>query len=137
MRLGDRMSYATERVFGTVPKTDYLGIYANGNREESCRRIADFLSFSHEDVSRIGEVSRNSVRYDEKMPEVVRERLLEIANVCELVASYFDGNLDKTAMWFKAQNPMFGEMSPRDMIRAGRYQKVIKIVQQALQGIEP
>jgi hypothetical protein len=137
MSLGDRMSSAAERVFSTVPKTDYLGFYKNENRWESFKRIADFLSFSNEDVSRIGEVSKNSVRYDEKMPEVVKERLLEIANVCELVASYFDGNLDKTAMWFKAQNPMFGEMSPRDMIRAGRYQKVIKIIQQALQGIEP
>ena len=131
------MNYTAERVFSTVPKTDYLGIYANKTRGESFKRIADFLSFSNEDVSRIGEVSKNSVRYDEKMPEVVKERLLEIANVCELVASYFDGNLDKTAMWFKAQNPMFGEMSPRDMIRAGRYQKVIKIIQQTLQGIEP
>lgn len=130
-------SAVAESVFSTIPRSNYLGLFNESGTKNNYKKVTDFLSFTNEDVARIAEVSKNSVRYDEKMPDIVRQRLMEIATICELVAGFFEGNPDKTAMWFKAPNPMFGNMSPRDMIRAGRYAKVLKIVRQSLQGIIP
>ena len=91
-------------------------------------RVTDFLSLEKKDVSRIASVSDKSVRYDEKMPEAVRDRLEEIANVVNLVAGTFRGDIIKTALWFKTQNPILGDVSPRDMIRLGRYDRLRKYV---------
>jgi hypothetical protein len=94
-------------------------------------RVTDFLSLEKKDVSRIASVSDRSVRYDEKMPQAVRDRLEEIANVVNLVAGTFRGDITKTALWFKTQNPILGDVSPRDMIRLGRYDRLRKYVLQA------
>jgi hypothetical protein len=51
-----------------------------------------------------------------------------------LVAEYFKGDLEKTALWFKIDNPMLGDVSPREMIRAGRFKKLIKFIYNARQG---
>lgn len=74
-------------------------------------------------------------RYDsiKKIPKVVAKRLAEIANIAELVAQHFEGDSAKTALWFKTKNPLFGGISPRDMIRYGRYAKLQRFVTEALQ----
>jgi hypothetical protein len=56
------------------------------------------------------------------------ERLVQIASICNLVAQFFDGNAEKTALWFTTKNPMLGDMTPRDMIRFGRYDKLRRFV---------
>lgn len=71
------------------------------------------------------------------MPKELIIRLIEIGLTCELVADYFKGDLKKTAQWFKIKNPALGNISPRDMIRIGRYQKIIQFVMNALQGNRP
>jgi len=65
-----------------------------------------------------------SVRFDQKIPKEVLDRLKEIANICGLVAQFFGGDIAKTALWFKTVNPLLGNISPRDMIRYGRYEKL-------------
>ena len=57
----------------------------------------------------------------------------EIANICGLVAQFFEGNAEKTALWFKTRNPLLGDISPRDMIRFGRYEKLRRFVMEALE----
>lgn len=94
-------------------------------------RVTDFLRLEKRDVSRIASVSDKSVRYDDKMPEAVRDRLEEIANIVNLVANTFRGDTTKTAIWFKTQNPILGDVSPRDMIRLGRYDRLRKYVVEA------
>ena len=56
----------------------------------------------------------------------------EIANIAQLVAQYFEGDTAKTALWFRTKNPLFGSISPRDMIRFGRYEKLRRFVTEAL-----
>jgi len=34
--------------------------------------------------------------------------------------------------WFKARNPLLGDVSPRDMIRLGRYEKLRKFIISAM-----
>ncbi len=60
-------------------------------------------------------------RFDDQITKDLKRRLFEIANICELMAGYFNGDIQKTALWFKIKNPALGGFSPRDMIRYGRY----------------
>lgn len=121
-------------IFKNMPRNDYLGIFSSG---ESLKKVVDFLHLTKADVANATNVPQASVRYDNKIPAELMQRLQEIGIVCELVADYFKGDLKKTALWFQINNPALGDMSPRDMIRCGRYKKLIKFVQNALAGNTP
>ncbi len=60
------------------------------------------------------------------------ERLQEIAITINLVAKIFDGDVQKTAVWFKAKNPNLGDISPRDMVRLGRFDRLRKVIVNAM-----
>ena len=77
---------------------------------------------------------RSAARYDNYVPEQARVRLEEIAATINLVAQQFDGDAAKTASWFKARNPLLGDVSPCDMIRLGRYQRLRSFIMQAMKG---
>jgi hypothetical protein len=96
-----------------------------------------FLELKKDDVASATNVPLSSVRFDERTPAEVRERLVEIATICEMVADYFKGDVAKTALWFKVPNPLLGNLSPRDQIRLGRYRKVLKFVQSAREAAGP
>lgn len=96
------------------------------------KRVTEALGLKKQDVSRLASVSVKSVRYDDAMPEQMRERLEEIAQTVNLVAQMFDGNAEKAVAWFKARNPMLGDVSPREMIRLGRYERLRKFIVNAL-----
>ena len=115
--------------FETVPK-DYLN-FGHGSSFNP-KRVPALLGLNKEDVSRLASVSVKSVRYDDAIPEQVRERLEEIANTINMVANAFDGNADKTVAWFRARNPMLGDVSPKDMIRLGRYERLRKFIINAM-----
>jgi hypothetical protein len=117
-------------LFGTVADKDYLGFWAN--KTLNARGVADFLDLNKRDVARVAEVAPASVRFDNKIPKDVLDRLQEIANICALVAQHFDGDVSKTALWFKTKNPLFGNIAPRDMIRYGRYERLRRFVMEAI-----
>lgn len=96
------------------------------------KKVADWLDFSRDDVSRIASVSKSSVRWDEAIPKQVQDRLEEIGNIANMVAGIFDGDVGKAALWFKTKNPLLGDVSPRDMVRLGRYERLRKFVVSAI-----
>jgi hypothetical protein len=49
-----------------------------------------------------------------------------------MVAQAFDGDIDKTVSWFRARNPLLGDVSPKDMIRLGRYERLRKFIINAM-----
>lgn len=116
-------------LFSTVPN-DFLQ-FGHGSSFDA-KRVPVFLGLKKDDVSRLASVSVKSVRYDEAIPEQVRERLEEIASTINMVAQAFEGDADKTSAWFRARNPMLGDVSPRDMIRLGRYERLRKFIINAL-----
>jgi hypothetical protein len=118
-------------LFDTVPE-DILQ-FGHGQGFDA-KKAAQFLSLKKSDVGRISAVSETSVRYDNHIPEQVRVRLEEIAATINLVAKQFDGDAAKTASWFKARNPLLGDVSPRDMIRLGRYERLRRFIIQAMAG---
>lgn len=116
-------------LFGTVPE-DFL-LFGRGENFDA-KKVPTVLGLKKEDVSRLAGVSVKSVRYDTNIPERVRERLEEIANTANLVAQAFEGDAEKTVAWFKARNPMLGDVSPRDMIRLGRYERLRRYIINAM-----
>ena len=56
----------------------------------------------------------------------------ELTALCEQVVGFFEGDVAKTALWFRLPNPLLGDVSPRDMIRYGRYAKLQQFVVEAL-----
>lgn len=118
-------------LFRTVPEHDYLNFWPGSQFDP--QHVARFLELSKPDVAKIASVAPSSVRFDQKIPKDVLERLMEIANVCGLVAQFFQGNVAKTSLWFRTKNPLLGNISPRDMIRYGRYEKLRRFVMDALE----
>ena len=116
-------------LFRSVPQEDYFHFFDKG--EPDAKKVIDVLKYKKEDVSRAANVPVSSVRYDEKMPSELRERVVEWATAINLVGGYFK-DANKTMLWFQIPNPQLGGMSPRDMIRVGRFKKLLRFVQTAL-----
>lgn len=109
---------------------DVLGLYKRGG-ELDYKRIADLVQLSKSDLSSISGVAKSSVRFDHHIPAPVAERLREIANIANHVAEYFKGDAQKVALWFELPNPMLGDLSPRTLIRGGRYKRLLSFVLEA------
>ncbi len=123
------MNNASE-LFGNIASKDYLGFRLKGN-QTNYAKVAQFLEFERSDLSKIAGIAQSSVRFDEKIPRELRDRVEEIANICLLVAEHFKDE-HKTALWFRAINPHLGGISPKDMLRLGRYKKLMQFVMDAL-----
>ena len=124
------METLNQDIFATVPKEDYLSFFQE-NRPKY-RGIMQFLDFKKDDVSNATGIPLSSVRYDDKVPADLEKRFSEWATLLNLVAGHFEGDRSKTSLWFTMQNPLLGNVAPRDMIRSGRYKKLVKFVITAL-----
>jgi hypothetical protein len=117
---------ASRSIASHIAQRDLLGLYRDG--QPDYKRIADLVQLSKADLSKLTGVARSSVRFDAHIPVPVAERLREIANVANLVAEYFNGDSSKVTLWFEIANPMLGNISPRNMIRGGRYKRLLNFV---------
>jgi hypothetical protein len=124
------MPQTATRLFDNVARQDHLH-FTRPSGEIDYKGVAAFLDFDKKDLSRIADVKQASVRFDEKIPGDLAQRLKEIANILNLVAEIFEGDAEKTALWFQTPNYHLGEISPRNMIRAGRYKRLLKFIQEA------
>ena len=52
--------------------------------------------------------------------------------VAKTLADYLFNDENKTMLWFKVPNPLLGDVAPRDMIKLGRFKKLFKFIQSAL-----
>jgi hypothetical protein len=116
-------------LFNTVPAKDIGKFFKNG--EVDGQRVVEFLKYKKEDVAVASGIPMPSIRYDSKMPVDLRERMVEWATAINLVGSHFN-DLDKTILWFQVPNPLLGSLAPRDLIRVGRFKKLLKFIQTAL-----
>lgn len=57
-----------------------------------------------------------------------QENEVECAKGLSLVAEFFKDE-EKTALWLCMPNPFLGGMSPREMIHAGRFKKLLNFIQ--------
>jgi uncharacterized protein (DUF2384 family) len=126
---GTEIPLSSTTLFGTVPKEDRLALFASGHTDY--QKVVRLLDFSKRDVAKASSIPSISVRYDHKMPKELAERLQEWAIALTLVAQYFQDE-HKTVLWFKTPNPLLGNITPRDMIRVGRFKKLQRFIQNAL-----
>ncbi len=124
------MSTLTRDIFATVPEQDYLSLFQG--KKPDYNRIIKFLDFKKDDISKATDVPLGNVRYDHRIPKELRNRIKEWAILLNLVAGHFQGNAAKTMLWFTTSNPLLGNITPRDMIRLGRYKKLFKFIINAL-----
>ena len=128
-RIVEGAAVSGDALFHTVAKDDLLRLYPGGSPDY--QRVVSLLDFKKKDVAKASQISIQSVRYDHKMPKELEERLREWATALSLVAQYF-GNEHKTVLWFKTENPLLGNIAPRDVIRIGRFKKLYRFILNAL-----
>ena len=121
---------ASANLFKTVSNRDGLHFW-KGNAL-NFQRVREFSGLETDDLARLAGVAKSSVRYDSKAPKEVREHLENIANICNLVFQFFLDDV-KTKLWLQTPNPMLGNVSPRDMIRFGRFAKLQRFVTLAME----
>ena len=49
----------------------------------------------------------------------------------QLVLEFFKGDEQKTWLWFRAENPLLGNISPNRMIELGRSKYLLKFIENA------
>ncbi|UJJ52664.1 MULTISPECIES: hypothetical protein [Rhodanobacter] len=107
-----------DRVHNT-PKRDYLSFGCGAQFHPD--RVLQFLQISTEDTPLV-------VDYDQ---------LNELGNACNLVAEFFGGDVDKAAKWFSVSNPLLGDISPQDMVRSGRVDRLVRFIANAFdEGVD-
>jgi len=99
------------------------------------KKVANILNFKREDIASSSGHPLNSIRFN-RLPLDVQERITEWAIAINLVAEHF-GDINKTMLWFKIPNPMLGNMAPRDMIRVGRFKKLLTFIHASLKENKP
>ena len=120
---------SSRNLFNNIPNKDYMHLFSA--HEVIGGNVAKILNYKKTDLSVATKVPLNSVRYDDKMPSELKERLTEWATAINLVAEFFNDE-EKTILWFSTPNPLLGDISPRNMIKMGRFQKLFKFIQTAL-----
>ncbi len=123
------MGATAQDLFSSVPREDKFDLYSEGQVDG--KKVVDFLRYKKRDVAVATGIPAKSVRYDNKMPADLKERLTEWAVAINLVGEYFDDE-HKTVLWFQTINPLLGNVSPQAMIRAGRFKKLLNFIQTAL-----
>lgn len=122
-------------LFSNVARKDYLDILDQG--EPRYERVAKLLGFENRDVAQAAGVPVSKVRLDAKMPAEVSGRFREWAVVLNLVAQFFEGDGEKTSLWFTMPNPLLGGVAPRDMLRVGRFRRLYQFIIDALAENSP
>jgi hypothetical protein len=115
-----------QTILDSVHRSDPMGFWTNKGFDP--KKVVDFMEFNRGDVARIANVKTNTVRYDDRIPKAVIDHIQQIANICSLVAEIFDADIVKTQLWLDTPNPAIGDISPKQMMRFGRYEKLLKFV---------
>ncbi|MFC1610831.1 hypothetical protein ACFL6C_07725 [Myxococcota bacterium] len=129
------MSSLQPPLFSNLPK-DHFGIFGPQGVPDA-KKIASLLDYKRPDVSAATKLPLARVRLEpHRIPAELVERLTEWGTALNLVAGFFK-DTDRTILWFKTANPMLGNVSPRDMIRVGRFKKLLRFIQSALNENAP
>lgn len=99
--------------------------------EPDINKTAKLLDLSRTQLAECFGLSRDQIRSN-RLSELAKNRVGELAGTLEAVAEIFSGNIEKTLFWIRTPNPHFGGLSPRNLIVRGRYNKVQQFVQAAV-----
>lgn len=117
------------QLFGSVPED--IGCFFTDGKINGAEVVEKF-GYKKKEVAAATGINIQSIRYDKKMPTDLEKRLYEWATAFNLVANFFK-DVDKAVIWFRTTNSLLGEMTPRDMIRVGRFKKLLKFIRNAVE----
>lgn len=111
-------------------KKDYLNLFNNG--QPQYKNIMRILGFTKKHVACATNIPFNKINFKKGIPTQLRQHFCQWANLINLVAGFFDGDEEKTILWLVSSNPLLGDIPPRNMILMGRYEKLLKFVENSL-----
>jgi hypothetical protein len=103
----------------------------------SLKEVARILDFNKKAVAQGARIPVSNFSFSHPLPSQLEDRLREWAMIIEIVAQHFDGDSEKTALWFRLPNPLLGGYEPREMIRFGRANQLRRVVTDAVEGNLP
>ena len=109
---------------------NYLGLFDEVG-DPIVENMTKFLSISRKELAEAFGLSIDQIRPD-RMSDIAKERVRELAGILEFVADIFTGDKKKALFWIKTPNPHFGGVSPRELIIRGRQRKVLSFVLAAM-----
>lgn len=112
---------------------DHINFWPEGEGHPDYRAVPEFLSMSKCEVSRMTGASPVSIRYDSSIPARLSNQLEVVASILNRVTTIFEGDLEKTKLWFHMPNPLLGETSPREMLCQGRSKQLSLFLSEAEQ----
>lgn len=62
------------------------------------------------------------------------EQLATRKKVIAVVAEVMTWPQEKATLWYRAKNPLLGNVSPECMVKAGRAEKLFKFIQNCIEG---
>lgn len=115
---------------------DYFGLF-NASGTANAKKIAQLLNYRRQDISIAADTPLSRVRLEpNKIPRELLERVAEWGLALNSVGNFFK-DVKRTVLWFQTPNPMLGNISPREMIRMGRFKKLWIFIQTALEENNP
>ena len=114
-------------IFTSIVLSGELGLF-KGRGLPNYSRVKDILGYAKEDISIASDVPFGYIHFDKKIPRELTECKTERA--IAIVDGFFKDE-NKTMLWFRVLNPLLGAVAPRDVIRFGRFKKLLKFIQSA------
>jgi putative toxin-antitoxin system antitoxin component (TIGR02293 family) len=112
---------------------NYLNLFDQSG-EVKLEDIRSFLGVPKAELAKAFGMSADQLR-DNRLSSKTEERLKELAAALEFVADTFEGDINKTRFWLNTPNPNFGGATPKNLIVRGRYNKLLKFILAAKQGV--
>ena len=123
-------------LYGTVPPSRHMPFY--DGEETDLSKVSRFFDLSKDNLKDITGLPKKQLKFQNpKIPKPLKEYIIEIASICELVANNFNGDIEKTALWFRLENPLLGNVSPNFMIKSSLHKELKRFVLDAMDGNLP
>jgi putative toxin-antitoxin system antitoxin component (TIGR02293 family) len=122
-----------ENIISNSLLKNYLNFFDQSG-EVKLEDIRSFLGVPKAELAKAFGMSADQLR-DDRLSSKTEERLKELAAALEFVADTFEGDINKTRFWLNTPNPNFGGATPKNLIVRGRYNKLLKFILAAKQGV--
>lgn len=112
---------------------DRLDLFKNGQPQYS--KIKKVIDLTDNDFASATNFPVTSLKSGaSKLPKDFLRILQDLGNGINLVAEAFNGDMKKVNLWFQIRNPQLGNISPRDMIKHGRFKKLLQHIHNLREG---
>ena len=107
-------------------------IWDKSSNDVNGPEVLKMLNLTRAEAADAAGIPKRSVKSGSPFPPELQQRARQWATMLELVAGFFQGDVGKTVLWFKTENPLLGGFTPREMIQFGRAKKLREIIEDAL-----